>query len=221
MVDLESRLSGIDKNSLLAAIQHPSSAYDKLYVRAEFTEKFHDYCTRRNITFADGTQAHDAGRRIEGQFHKKVLEPVFYGMLHANRVPSSAISRLTAWEAAYFFAGMDTLDPKYNRVPDFANEEPDKIVARLILRGFDALQRRHADARMHAPKHLHGEKIDSELVLTGETPIRSQCYAILNRPVKKSILQGELFAGMATCTPVAPAGNVLRIQRASPDYCPH
>ena len=209
-MDLENRLNGIDRNALVTGITTRTHDDRKLRLAADFAEKFGNYCKIFNITFIDGTDRYDAGRIIGNKLHKKLLEPIYYGMCQSTKIPGAIISKLTPWETAYFFAGINSLDPKYNgNIPDFTKEpDGDKVVAQLLLRGIDILGRRHLKAQVKKPKHL-SKTITSELQLTGEGIIRSNCYSIINRPAKPTPKpQSDLFGSMPF---VKPAQN--------DDYC--
>ena len=185
MPTLEERMKGSDREQLLRGIENPTTITNTLYQHIDFYDTFTDYCSRRNITFANGTRRDAAARLIGNHLHKKALEPVFYGMKKTGNVPSSIISKLEPWEAAYFFAGMNSLDPKYNsNIPDFSkDQDADTMIARIILRGMDLIARRHEKAKTELPKHLN-KPITSTLTLPYETEIRKYCSDILWRQPK-------------------------------------
>lgn len=192
MPSLEERLKGIDHPSLLTGVSRRSSVGDRrVYTANRFPEWCGRYAHAKGYTNLSETFAW----KIVEQTHKKIVENIAYGMMQAGNIPANIVNRLEPWEATYFMAGMNSLDPTYNPgdIPDFTQDkEPDKIVARIIVRGMDLLHKRHAKAMAEAPKHHH-TTIKSELKLPYEKDIRKYCSDIIWRPEKKPVTQRDLF----------------------------
>lgn len=189
MPSLEERLKGIDHPSLLTGIHHRSSVGDR---RVYTANRFPEWCGRHATAKGYKTLNETFAWKIVQQTHKKIVENIAYGMMQAERVPADIINRLEPWEATYFMAGMNSLDPTYNRdIPDFTKDkQPDKIVARIIVRGMDLLHKRHEKTTTTAPKHHH-TTIKTELALPYEKEIRAYCAAIIWRPEPAN--QRDLF----------------------------